>query len=128
MTDTEKYSLGNVAWGFPADNLGHARAETSQPTPTEQLRAIAQAETAYNMCDKNQRMRRRDMLNEAQSNADFPAILAHVEALEERAERAEHFVRIIAGLRPGHIGESEAGQLVRTAQATLQPITPEGTQ
>ena len=49
-------------------------------------------------------------------------------AMRLRAERAEHFVRIIAGLRPGHIGESEAGQLVRTAQATLQPITPKGTQ
>jgi len=49
-------------------------------------------------------------------------------AMRLRAERAEHFVRIIAGLRPGNIGESEAGQLVRTAQATLQPITPKGTQ
>jgi len=49
-------------------------------------------------------------------------------AVEARADRAEHFVRIIAGLRPGNIGESEAGQLVRTAQATLQPITPKGTQ
>ena len=45
---------------------------------------------------------------------------------EARADRAEHFVRIIAGLRPGHIGESEAGQLVRTAQATLQPIAKAG--
>jgi len=49
-------------------------------------------------------------------------------AVEARADRAEHFVRIIAGLRPGNIGESEAGQLVRTAQATLQPITTKGTQ
>ena len=57
-----------------------------QPTPTEQLRAIAQAETAYNMCDKNQRMRRRDKLTEAQANADFPAILAHVEALEKERD------------------------------------------
>ena len=48
-------------------------------------------------------------------------------AMRLRAERAEHFVRIIAGLRPGNIGESEAGQLVRTAQATLQPITTKGT-
>jgi len=150
MTDTEKYSLGNVAWGFPADNLGHAKAdtatfkvgdmvevvgkidkdwsdylpvldryigkvgkitfihdhatsvafghaawnflpanlrhakaETSQPTPTEQLRAIAQAETALNMCRKIDRMRMHGELTEAQSNADFPAILAHVEAMEK---------------------------------------------
>jgi len=51
-------------------------------------------------------------------------------AMQARADRAEHFVRIIAGLRTNNIGigESEAGQLVRTAQATLQPITPKGTQ
>ena len=180
MTDTEKYSLGNVAWGFPAANLCHAKAETSQPTPTEQLRAIAQAETAFNTCGKNQRMVIHGQLVAAQANADFPAILAHVEALQAerdelranpsgesddnegidgltdeeidrevnyqlgfaqrrvetltrelaamqaRADRAEHFVRIIAGLRPGHIGESEAGQFVRTAQATLQPIAKAG--
>ena len=48
--------------------------------------------------------------------------------MQARAERAEHFVRLIAGLRSGNIGESEAGQLVRTAKATLQPITTKGTQ
>ena len=49
--------------------------------------------------------------------------------VEARADRAEHFVRIIAGLRTNNIGigETEAGQLVRTAQATLQPLTPKGT-
>jgi len=87
MTDTEKYSLGNVAWGFPAANLCHAKAETSQPTPTEQLRAIAQAETAFNTCGKIDRMVIHGQLVAAQSNADFPAILAHVEALQ--AERDE---------------------------------------
>ena len=60
---------------------------TDQPTPTEQLRAIAQAETAYNMCDKIDRMVIHGQLVAAQSNADFPAILAHVEALQ--AERDE---------------------------------------
>ena len=53
-------------------------------------------------------------------------LMERLAAMEARADRAEHFVRIIAGLRTNNIGigESEAGQLVRTAQATLQPITP----
>ena len=65
------------------------------------------------------------------SSIDAFAYMSHLKerlaTVEARADRAEHFVRIIAGLRPGHIGEAEAGQLVRTAQATLQPITPKGT-
>ena len=86
MTDTEKFSLGNVAWGFPAASLHHAKAETSQPTPIEQLRAIAQAETAFNTCGKMDRMVIHGQLVAAQSNADFPAILAHVEAMEAERE------------------------------------------
>jgi len=93
MTDTEKFSLGNVAWGFPADNLRHAKAETSQPTPTEQLRAIAQAETAFNTCRKIDRMRMHGELTEAQSNADFPAILAHVEAMEAERDESRKLIR-----------------------------------
>jgi len=58
----------------------------------------------------------------------YTTFLEEMRAIAEaRADRAEHFVRIIAGLRPGNIGESETGQLVRTAQATLQPITEKGT-
>ena len=184
MTDTEQFSLGNVAWGFPADNLRHAKAETVQPTPTEQLRnltnkqkiAVDALRTGSSPHVNPVGFFERECLA-----TDFPAIIAHVKALEAerdelranpsgesddyegidgltdeeidrevnyqlgfaqrrveiltdelaamrlRADRAEHFVRIIAGLRPGNIGESEAGQLVRTAQATLQPITAKGT-
>jgi len=97
MTDTENFSLGYVAWGLPTSTLRHAKAETSQPTPTEQLRAIAQAETAFNMCRKIDRMRMHRELTEEQYNADFPAIIAHVKALE--AERDE--------LRANPSGESD---------------------
>jgi len=67
---------------------------------------------------------------ESAGNGEFVFYSTHayeLTVMRLRAERAEHFVRIIAGLRPGNIGETEAGQLVRTAQATLQPITPKGT-
>ena len=67
---------------------------------------------------------------ESADNGEFVFYSTHayeLTVMRLRAERAEHFVRIIAGLRPGNIGETEAGQLVRTAQATLQPITPKGT-
>ena len=110
--------FGNERWNFPTSTLRHAKAETSQPTPTEQLRAIAQAETAFNTCSKIDRMVIHGQLVAAQSNADFPAILAHVEAMEERAERAEHFARVVSGLR-GSMSKSEVSLLVETAQITL---------
>ena len=121
--------FGKGGWGFPASNLRHAKAETSQPTPTEQLRAIAQAddnEGIDGLTDEEIDREVNYQLGFAQRRVEI--LTRELAAMRLRADRAEHFVRIIAGLRTGNIGESEAGQLVRTAQATLQPITPKGTQ
>jgi len=85
--------FGGERWNFPTSSLRHARAETSQPTPTEQLRAIAQAETAFNTCGKMDRMVIHGQLVAAQSNADFPAILAHVEAMEAERDESRKLIR-----------------------------------
>ena len=121
-------AFGHAAWNFLPANLRHAKAETVQPTPTEQLRAIAQADDTEGIDGLTDEEIDREVnyqIGFAQRRVE--TLAGELAAMRARADRAEHFVRIIAGLRPGHIGESEAGQLVRTAQATLQPITTKGT-
>ena len=119
-------AFGHAAWNFRPENLRHAKAETVQPTPTEQHRAIAQADDYQGIDGLTDEEIDREVnyqLGFAQRRVEI--LTGELAAMRLRAERAEHFVRIIAGLRTNNIGigESEAGQLVRTAQATLQPIT-----
>ena len=85
-----KVSLENGVWDFPARKLCHAKAETSQPTPTEQLRAIAQAddnEGIDGLTDEEIDREVNYQLGFAQRRVEI--LTGELAAMEERAERAE---------------------------------------
>jgi len=102
MTDTEKFSLGNVAWGFPAASLHHAKAETSQPTPAEQLRAIAQADDYQGIDGLTDEEIDREVnyqLGFAQRRVEI--LTGELAAMRLRAEKAEAIVALAAAVERG---------------------------
>jgi len=124
-------SFGDEHWNFRPENLRHARADDIHARELAAMQAHTDAvererDKLRIQCDSLELANRFSNKSSIDAFAYTTHLKERLSTVEARADRAEHFVRIIAGLRPGNIGESEAGQLVRTAQATLQPITKAG--
>jgi len=83
-------------------------------TALETLRELAEARVKYASSYSAEREAAAIDCDELLWKADFPALLAEVEAMA-------FVVNQLASLRPGAIGEGEAEQLVQLAKQALQP-------